>query len=330
MRKLSAIMLGAAILTAATAQAQVLSTTVTSDQFTTGNRGNATGTGNVGLGASKNDGTENALNTGAEILPAGGITYINSYAGASGTGGANDTANGESPVMNVTTIKQPDRNNLFSALTSPVTVPANTRPGAASGSDVLVISDDGGLNQISIGDDTSMDYFAQVDFFAIDRSADVGTPALYEACYLGVRSSRNGTTTDFSYSVDRDPSYYISYDYQTQTVKAAKAKLGNSSAQCVSRLASDLDGLYATQTAITSAWHTMRIEAIGTNVKFYLDGALIGTNAGDATPIANGRAALAYRESGVASANETAGVFDNFSAGPIAAFTAVSDWTTYN
>ncbi|MFH0793020.1 MAG: hypothetical protein V2A74_03195, partial [bacterium] len=306
MKQQTFTLIGALLIAGATslAVAQNLGITAITDQFTVGNRGsNAVGTGPGGSGGTTIDpNTEFADYSGVDATGTP-IRYINAYAGAS----AGDAANGESPVQNVSTIQQPDRTILFSALTQPITVPANTRPGATSASDVITVGDDGGQNTLIFGDQTSTDYFAQVDFFAIDRSAN---PAEYEAAYLAIRSCRDGAAlTGSAFVIDREPCYALWYDYNLKQVQAVRYAAGGTSANVVAR--TGVAQQYgSTVTGITTAWHTFRIEATGTTITFKLDGTTIASVTD--SNVANGRAALGYRSGGgILGANESAGVFDN-------------------
>jgi hypothetical protein len=302
--------------------AQKFDVTTVTDQLTTGKRGNETGTGGS-FGASKTDGTEFAAYSGSDATGTP-IQYCNAYAGAS----SGDGANGESPTQDVATIKQPDYNTPFSSLTQPITVPANTRPTASSTTSVLTISDDGGQNTLIIGDETSSNYYAQVDFYAIDRSAN---PTEYEAAYLAIRSCRNGAAlTGGGYVIDREPCYALWYDYNLKQVKAVRYQAGTSTA-AISGRTGVAQQYGSTVTAVTTAWHTFRIEAINSAITFKLDGTTIASVTD--TSVATGRIALGYRAggSGPPGANESAAVFDNFRAGPTTTpSSAVGDWQLFN
>ena len=321
--------------------AQNLNTTAVTDQFTTGARGNS-GTYDVdgsGAGAPVADtyptafaGTMYTLYDGADAT--GNPKYINTYANNASTAG--DTANGETPVSDITGIKHPDNNTVLSTLaTAPVTVTANTRPGATSASKVVVVSDDGGQNALLFGDSASSSYFAQVDVFFANRSAVPATG--YEATYLAIRACRDAATAPVggAFTFDREASYLLVYDHITRTVRAAKALASTVAASSTvvstnsATNGTQFDTIYATTAVQTAGWHTFRIEADGAIVNFYLDGTQLATVT-DPTPIANGRVALGLRERAVT--DEFPAIFDNLSAGPYSApapTAADSEWSMY-
>ena len=321
-------------LMAGVAGAQVFDSTSVTDNFTSGTRGNGLNYDTDGSGPGLPAGSSYATNTmgleytlydGADANVA--IKYINTYA-ADASGG--DAANGESPIVDATLpVLQPDNGVTMDTMTDAVDVTPNTRPGAASPNNVIVVSDDGGQNSLIIGDDTSADYFIEVDVFCPDRSTLA--PPNFEAVQVALRACRNDPApTSAALNVDREPSYFMYYDYQLREIRCVKSLDGISSAASTGRGGAGVafDVQYGTTvSSVTAGWHTFRIEANDAHIIYSLDGAVIA-DVVDATPIGSGRAVLAFREGGVASADEAAGVFDNLKLGP-ATISAVNDWAIY-
>lgn len=291
---------------ASVAVAQDLGTTSIADQLNTGTRGNAVSTG-TSFGNSLTDGTEFLDYSGADAT--GTIRYINAYTNSAS--GAGDTANGESPVVAITNVGNPDRNLLGNSII------ANTRPGASDGNTVLLISDDGGQNTLVFGDPASTDYFVEADVFCYPLTDG------QEWVMVALRAARDGAAlTGGAYSIDRDGSYAIVYRYGDATATAtafADASVGLNAGGTGTSL--------GTGAVTAGQWHTFRIEAVGTNIIFSINGTEIA-NVTDAT-VANGRGALGYRELGTTSASERAGTFDNLKAGPASASVREHHWSLY-
>ncbi len=193
--------------------AQDLDTTSITDQFNTGTRGNAVSTGAT-FGNSLTDGTEFLDYSGADST-GGAIRYINSFTNS--VSGAGDTAFGESPVLDVTSatagqgVGNPDRNLLPGTA-----IIANTRPGATGATTAVLTSDDGGTNSLHFGESDDANYFVEVDVFCYDQSAVAGNSWVFVA----LRSADNDPTANAgSFTVDRESSYSLVYDYNTLDVK---------------------------------------------------------------------------------------------------------------
>lgn len=308
MRKLFVSSLLASMALAGIAGAQVLNTTAITDQFDTGSRGNAAGTGGS-FGDALVTGTEFADYSGADST-GGPIRYINAYAGAS----PGDATNSESPVLAVTNVGNPDRSLLGN------TIPANALSGATGGSNVILISDDGGQNTLAFGDPASTDYFVEVDVYCYARAAQGGS----EFAMVAVRAARNdvdnATANSGAYSIDREASYAIVYDYKTSIARAVVFADNNAAVTGAAPVA-----VGTPTSALSEAWHRFRVQAVGTTITYSVDGTTIASIT-DATVTA-GRGAIGYREGSVASADERAGTFDNLKAGPASA--AVSEWSVY-
>jgi hypothetical protein len=290
------------------AWAQDLDTTAVSDQFDSANRGQAA-TGcptapGAGIGCACVDGSDGATITNTAGVT-GSITYVNAFAGAS-TG---DGANGESPVVNVTTYaKHPDWNQVAP------TIAANTRPGATSASSAVVVCDDGGHNGLFFGESDDKNYFIQADVYCEDRSGLASTN--YEAAGVCVRAaSREGSWIDYSFNYDRTGSFAIIHDRVLNTIEALKWSRNATIANITTRLPASKT-VFASQTGVTQGWHTFRIEADDTNIKFWVDGLAVA-DVQDASYEA-GYAGLVMREGSVANASEHPAYFDNMSAGPYA------------
>jgi len=298
------------------ANAQDLDTVNVSDQFDVGtSRGNDAETGTGSFGASNVDGSDALAYSGSDAT--GTINYINTYSG--GFSGAGDAA-GESPIVDVvnTGASNVDRQS------TPIPLPANTRPGATDGNTAVIVCDDGGTNNLFFGESDDSDYFVEVDMYVWDRTAIAGD----ELGYIALRSGRNAAdepdtdTFTTALTVDREQAYYIAVDYHNLTVDA-RFSLENSDALGAGTGYTEL----STPAAITEGWHTFRIEANGTNIDFSVDGSVFHsiTNA----TLISGRGALGHRESGVAGADEIASVFDNLKAGP-AVISSVDHWSLYS
>lgn len=314
----------AAALLAGIAVAQDLDTVSITDQFTTGARGNETGTGG-GFGASNTTGTEFLDYSGADATGTP-IRYINTYAGASGAG----DAGGESPVLAVTGVGNPDRSLIAN------TIPANTRPGATSASNVIQVSDDGGINCLYFGEPNDADYFVEVDIYCYDASAITPSATIGQIAGIAARAGRddedNATINGGAYAIDREPSFALVYDYHGRDVYAIQTRGTGTSGDALNVAGGAgvfYAVLYGTSLDIAEGWHTFRIEADGATVNFLVDGVQIGTTSTDGATVTNGRPALSYREGGVVSASERAGTFDNLKAGPFSLPASVSEWTAF-
>lgn len=290
-----------ALLAIGSLSAQDLDTVSIADQFNTGERGNLDASAGF---TTTQDGTLFAAYSGADAT--GTINYINAYTGPAL----------ESPVVDVTTtgVSNVDR------AAAGVVIAANTRPGATGGATAVLVCDDGGQNTLAFGENNDGNYFVEVDVFVYDRTAIAGT----EVTLLGVRCSRDGVSTGGAYQIDRDPSYYIAVNHHTLLVEPRFTITTGTSAG--TQTAGTGYTSLGTPVAITAGWHTLKIEANGTNVNFFVDGASIGSTT-TATTL-TGRAALGHRELSVATADEITSVFDNLKAGPIVA--SVNDWSLYS
>jgi len=196
--------------------AQDLDSTAVSDQFDSAARGNestiCTTAPGAGIGSACVDGSDATTITDSAGVT-GSIDYINGFAGAS----AYDGTNGETPVLDITAPhKMPDRNTDMAAIA------ANTRPGATSANNAVVICDDGGHNGLYWGEADDSNYFVQADVFCEDRSGEL-TTAMYEAASIAVRAaSREGDWIDYSFNTDRTGSYAIVHDRVLNTIEALK------------------------------------------------------------------------------------------------------------
>jgi len=301
--------------------AQDLDTTSITDQFNTGTRGNAVSTGAT-FGNSLTDGTEFLDYSGADST-GGAIRYINSFTNSAS--GAGDTAFGESPVLDVTSatagqgVGNPDRNLLPGTA-----IIANTRPGATGATTAVLTSDDGGTNCLHFGESDDANYFVEVDVFCYDQSAVAGNSWVFVA----LRSADNDPTANAgSFTVDRESSYALVYDYNTLDVKLIYFPNDNGAYTSAGPNGTTL-GTSAVLTG--NAWHTLRISALGTTITGSVDGTQFASVTD--TNVTNGRASIGFRDGGAADAtattDERAGTFDNLKAGPTAS--PVGNWVSYN
>lgn len=298
--------------------AQDLDTVTIADHFNVGTRGNNTGTGT--FGAASPTGSEFSDYLGADVTATTSIRYINTFAGAS----AGDPTFQESPVVTVTSaMNQPDRNSLG---TVPAIV-ANTRPGSLSPSTAVQISDDGGHNGLFFGDTNDKNYFVEVDVYCWDQSA-LGL-AQYEHAVLAARCARDNDTsmTEFTYNIGRTGSYFIKYDYMARDIKCGKWTTGNSAANVTTRNATAFTQFGATLPAVTTGWHTFRIECRDSRIVFTVDGVEIANVVDTSNTV--GRPGIGYWEASVATASERTALFDNLKAGPATIISSVNDWTLY-
>lgn len=293
---------------ASVAMAQDLDSTSITDQFNVGARGNETGTGGS-YGASNTLGTEFSDYSGADSS-GGPISYINTYAGAS----SGDAVHGESPVLDVTNVGNPDR-ALLGNIISP-----NSRPGATDGGTVVLLSDDGGTNCLIFGENDDANYYVEADVYCYDQSGIVGDSWAFVAA-RACRDEDNATIWSGAFTVDREASYLLAYDYTTLTVGAYV--IPNDCAGFASGPGTAVPAPVGTQ-VVTEGWHTLRVEADSTTITYSVDGTQIAQITD--VEIANGRGALGFRETGVTSASERAGTFDNLKAGPVS---AVGEWNLY-
>jgi hypothetical protein len=300
MRHLIWITAAVAVALAMPVMAQDLDTVTVSDTFDSGARGNETGSGTAGASASN----EFAVITDTAGVT-GSITYVNTWAGAS----AGEPAHAESPVINVTVANDnPDR-NLPGAIEA---ITANANDSVSPNSAVL-IGDDGGFNGLFLGEGDDSNCFIQADVYCEDRTSEGTT--VYEALSVALRAGHDPVVYEYSYSVDRDGSYSLTYDAQLGTVSARKWTVGNASGDIASRVASTYTE-FASQ-ALTEGWHTFRVEGYGSQIIFSVDNVEL-VSVTD-TEFTEGRPGLAYREASIDNADESQGKFDNLIAGPTTA-----------
>jgi len=295
--------------------AQDLNTVTVSDQFDSGSRGNATGSGTSG--AANPDGSEYLDITNTDGVT-GTIRYINSWAGAT-------TGETESPVIDVTVANDnPDR-VLSGAIPA---IAANSRPGATSGQYAVLIGDDGGFNALFLGESDDANYYIAVDVYCEDRSSE--TSDKYEMVSLCARAGRDNDPdiNEYTFNMERAGSYSVSYDAVLNSVHAVKWTTGNSPGDIAAR-AAGIWTEFGSVSSLTQGWHTFRIECVGSYIKFYLD----GTKIADVTDyeFTNGRPGIVYREGGFDGNQEHQGRFDNLRAGPqeVPPQLAVGIWTIY-
>lgn len=292
------------------AVAQSLEAADVTDTFDSGSRGNLTGTGPT-FNNSLLDGSEFA-----DVSPVDGvgvtggtIRYINTWAGATAT-------EVETPVVDFTAAHDNQDRTLVGAIAA---IAANTNDSVSPNNGVIV-GDDGGFNALIAGDTSDENYYFQADVYCYDRTA---APAEYEVYGIFARGARDNTPEDVEtggYSYDRQGSYALMWDANLGIVSARRweANWTGGTALTAGQIVARDAGTFTefAQDAITGdAWHTLRIECVGDQITFIVDGSeLISVT--DST-YAAGRAGLGYRESAVASASETQGHFDNLKAGPL-------------
>ncbi len=295
--------------------AQDLNTVTVSDQFDSGSRGNASGSGTSG--AANPDGTEYLDITNTDGVT-GTIRYINSWAGAT-------SGETESPVIDVTVANDNQDRELTGAIPA---IAANSRPGATSGQYAVLIGDDGGFNALFLGESDDSNYYIAVDVYCEDRSSE--TSDKYEMVSLCARAGRDNDPDlyEYCFNMERAGSYSVSYDAVLNSVYAVKWTTGNSPGDIVART-TGIWSEFGSVSSVTQGWHTFRIECLGVSIKFYLD----GTKIADVTDydFTNGRPGIVYREGNFDSDQEHQGRFDNLRAGPKEAppQLAVGIWTIY-
>ncbi len=283
--------------------AQDLDTVTVSDQFDSGARGNETGS--LTYGAPATDGSEYEDISDVDGV-SGTIRYINGFAGAS----AGEPAHPEAPVIDCTAAHDnPDR-DLTDAIPA---IPANTRPGASSPANVVLVADDGGWNGLFLGESDDSNYFIEIDAYCYDQSA-YGTD-VYENIMLSARAARNDdpNMTDYSFNLDRAGSYCLMYDSVLKKVQAIKWGYGHSYTSIAERDPSNYTE-YGTVESVSEGWHTFRIECYESIIRYYFDGSLVAEITD--TDYTFGRPGFGYREYGLDSTAERQGHFDNLEAGP--------------
>jgi len=291
------------LLPTAFAFAQNLNTTDVADQFDSDFRGQETSGCGITYGGACEDGSD-AVTITNQYGVTGAISYVNTWAGASGS----DGANGESPVLDITAAHvHPDRNTALAG------IPANTRPGATSPTKAVLICDDGGHNGLFLGGADDSAYYIEVDVYCPDRSGELTTDQ-YEAVSACVRAaSREGGWMDYTFNMDRTGSYAIVYDEILRTIEAVTWARNTTIGVITSRDPASRT-IHGTLTDVAAGWHTFKIACAGDQVKFWVDGTPLAAIT-DATYSA-GYAGLVIREGGVDGGDERPGYFDNLKAGP--------------
>ncbi|NUP90897.1 MAG: hypothetical protein HUU25_13945 [Candidatus Sumerlaeia bacterium] len=288
-----------AAIAALSVSAQDLDTTYVSDEFTSGSRGNALGTGPT-FNNSLTDGTEFLAITNTDGVT-GTINYINIFAGATG-------GEVESPVYNVT-VAQDNQDRTLPGAIEAIVASGGADPGA------VLVGDDGGTNGLLFGENDDANYFVEAAVYCYNRTTP-GPPG-YETHSVMFRGARDGegllSGGGGSYTMDRVAgSFAITWDAQLGTVFARRWNGSTTTADITNRVATTFTDFGST--TLAEGWHTFRIEGYGSVITFTVDGSELASVIDSTFP--NGRAGLIYREASVVSADETQAYFDNMRAGP--------------
>jgi len=192
-------------------------------------------------------------------------------------------------------------------------ITANSRPGATSPNEAVVICDDGGHNGLFWGEADDQDYFLEADVYCEDRSTlDPGSS--YEAVSVCVRAaSREGSWMDYTFNMDRSGSYAVVYDKVLRTIEAVTWARNGLIADITSRSAGSRI-VHASMASVTEGWHTFKIDCRGQRIVFSVDGAVLA-DVVDAS-YAAGYAGLVLREGGITGTEEHPGYFDNLKSRP--------------
>jgi hypothetical protein len=233
----------------------------------------------------------------------------------------------ESPVLGVTTANlSPDRAFSLAAIA------ANSRSGATSPASAIYVGDDGGYNALSFGDASSDNYFASVDMFCPNYASVAGAGASFTRMGIAIRANYNVVPSIDGPSIVTYPqgNYALVYESSATTVFAVKfgVMTTGAEARAVSLNVNTTTFQVFAKKAITdNGWHTLKIGASGSTLKFLVDGIELATVSDSAYP--RGEAVLYYRAystfDGVA-ATDTQGVFDNMIAGPFSIPTGIDSW----
>lgn len=178
---------------------------------------------------------------------------------------------------------------------NPVSAFSPTSPGG-DGYVVTVMDPAGGAETIHVGDLSDEDYAVQADIYCQYRPEVSGNG--YERC--GIYARDNGNNAFTLTTVGGGNCYLMAYDTNNGRVRAGKVVNGSLTDFLQS------SPIYRT----TSAWRNMRIEAVGPNIKYYLDGQLIA-DVQDST-FSRGYAGIGFHELFSTNANMLGTRADNF------------------
>ena len=160
----------------------------------------------------------------------------------------------------------------------------------------------GTVDSISVGMQTHTNYFVQCAVYFNYRPSYVTGKKETESYGLILRDDGfAGLDTTFEGAGN---SYTMFYDAYSGRLYGGKFVNGSLT-----------DLLRTTQTIAASGWHTLRMEAQGSTIRYYLDGALLATVTD--TTFHSGQCGIGYSQHFSTNPAARGAYFDNFSAGPL-------------
>jgi hypothetical protein len=303
MKRIGFSLIAAVAIAPAAVFAQDLDTQFVADQFTSGSRSLFPGTTlyNAGAGFTDITGT-------IEYKP----TFENNNAG-------------ETQVWDVTTAVTTDDSG--GAIPAPG---ANTGDTSSTSQNMAIyIGDGGGGDNLEFGTTTSANYFVRSAFYCAQRT--VAGVNQYEHSYITIRCPESPEAT--GRNVNAIGGYGLDYEADNGKVSAVKWNPSYPTllAGGTADLRTNAERTKFADVAVANGWHVFEVAAIGTRIRFKVDGVLLA-DVSDSL-FTSGLAALCYKEV-YSSAAEHQGKFDWMEAGPSPAFpppvTAVEDWSLYN
>jgi hypothetical protein len=181
---------------------------------------------------------------------------------------------------------------------------------------VLTVKDpSGGIDTTRIGDQADADYFVQCDIYCEYRPALAADG--FERVGIFARDDGNGLFCGQNGAgTIKGSNYCLTWDSKDGRVQCINT---------VNGVPTDL--LPAPQFQPSSSWRTMRIEAIGNQLTFKLDGVTLLTTTNTSHP--SGTFGIGFQEQFTTNANLHGTRADNFSAGKLTNNTGVTDWAIY-
>jgi len=295
------------VLVSAVSFAQDLDTVSVFDQFNSGSRSDQA----------------NGLGYSSPTYPGitGTINYITSFEG----GNADETK-----VYDVTTTAVV---NDIGAGIPPVL--ANSGDTSSTTQNMAVyIGDGGGGQNLQFGELNDADYTLVTAMWAEPRPAPgddtlpaTGWERMYATIRIPVDTSASGN------NVDAEGGYAINFETdhaKFQAVEWNPLNAGALGATAVANRDAAVRTVYGESAAISvGGWHVLKISALGSDIKFYVDGVSIAEITD--TTFAAGSAGLCYRERFNTGNNERQGKFDYVGAGPTPTIpsTGVARWDLF-
>ena len=315
---------------------QDLDTVTFVDQIDSGQRGGNSDDGPAGI--YNGDWSFQLLTNGTAGLSGADVNYMNVFAGS-----YSQPSETESPVYNVTLASNtnPDR-----AWTIPAYL-ANTRPGATSPNNAVLVGDDGGYNALGFGEWDDQNYDVKVDAFLRRDTGLNASNNEFVRWALAARIQQDYDITNQELSVEGAAwicwptgCYALLYDSSEGNVYPCilyrQVESGTGTDDDIRDLSLINKGstvvpvvdFLGSAVPVSQGWHTLGIRCSGSSITFTVDESTVEVT--DST-FSAGRAAVMYRTNSATvnvQAYDHGGYFDNIRSEPAPPASAHS-WELY-